>query len=302
MSFDSQPTSYRNHPLLTVDEQCLTSDLSAFQTDWISVCMTEPDDTPEASEQTDASGVLSTAGISTNRLPRECRELASLITTYTYDVDSSAVLADVKVKLSECVSLLASSCPTSGNLPLTTLVGTGGMEGHADSSLAQSTAIPAADTVTVPVTPPTDTMSSAARVTRAAAASGVGRRSAFDVLAAAAAEQKRKAPVKRQTSATRKPAAVSKKQVRFTTDTSQPQTVTLHTMKLSSTAVRDADSRLKQLTHYPRSQLYKAVQANIADCIPILASAVSNGRVPVTEDDLKSLLPGHWLTDNVSVV
>jgi len=36
--------------------------------------------------------------------------------------------------------------------------------------------------------------------------------------------------------------------------------------------------------------LYKAVRANITDCIPTLASAVSNGQVPVTEDDLKLLL------------
>jgi len=59
-----------------------------------------------ARELTDESVILPTTDISANRLPRECHELASLITTYTYDVDSSTVLGDVKIKLSECVSLL----------------------------------------------------------------------------------------------------------------------------------------------------------------------------------------------------
>jgi len=50
-----------------------------------------------ANELKNESVILPTTDVSANRLPCECHELASLITTYTYNVDSSTVLGDVKL-------------------------------------------------------------------------------------------------------------------------------------------------------------------------------------------------------------
>jgi len=52
------------------------------------------------------------------KLARDCRELATIITNYTYDVESAEVLLQLKDILTSAAVLLQTSCPESGGLPL----------------------------------------------------------------------------------------------------------------------------------------------------------------------------------------
>jgi len=118
VSFSSLSQRYRDHPLFVVDDECVSSQHSIATAD---TTLTEGDvpDATVSSEIRDEQATDDGVSASTRQtLARDCRELASVIVNYTYDVVSVDVLQHVKDILSEAAERLGAAYPASGGIPL----------------------------------------------------------------------------------------------------------------------------------------------------------------------------------------
>jgi len=114
-SFSSLPERYRGHPMFVVDEEWVSGQQGVTAGEAYADDMSMPTVGRMATDVDEEDD--DTAG-TPHKLARDCRELATIITNYTYDVQSAEVLLQLKESLTSAAVLLQTSCPESGGLPL----------------------------------------------------------------------------------------------------------------------------------------------------------------------------------------
>jgi len=288
-SFSSLPAAYRQNPLFIVDDDCVTAvDYSCVQSVSSDDINVEPAGELSDSEHNVTVTVASSSKQAT-KLASECREQALTVSNMTYIVDSVDTFAAVKMLLSQAVDLLSAVIQRSGNLPLETAPPRTSSTEDFVPHITTGDEAEAASVISMEVETASPTTSSTEDfVPHITTGDEAEAASVISMEKPKASLLKHKAPVTKKTT--------RPKRVHYADQSTVDQYFSSVDSRGSRKVVKTS---IRQLPQCP-SKMYKAVKANVRDCMVSGRWPVSCGRVPLSEEDLLSVLPGQWLTDNVS--